>query len=53
LLAQSYSPLDAAIMGVYLHGLAADIGAPKMSYQAFIASDIIENIGNAYIDSIP
>ncbi len=53
LLAQSYSPLDAAIMGVYLHGLAADIGAPIMSYQAFIASDIIENIGNAYIDSIP
>lgn len=52
LVAQSYNPLDAAIMGVYLHGLTADIGAPKMSYQAFIASDIIENIGNAYIESI-
>lgn len=52
LLAQSYSPIDAAIMGVYLHGLTADIGAPKSSYQAFIASDIIENIGNAYIELI-
>jgi len=52
LVAQSYNPLDAAIMGVYLHGLTADICAPKMSFQAFIASDIIENIGNAYIQSI-
>lgn len=52
LVAQSYAPLDAAIMGVYLHGLTADIGTPKMSYQAFIASDIIENIGNAYIELI-
>jgi NAD(P)H-hydrate repair Nnr-like enzyme with NAD(P)H-hydrate dehydratase domain len=39
-------------MGVFLHGLTADIGAPKSSYQAFIASDIIENIGNAYIELI-
>jgi tetratricopeptide (TPR) repeat protein len=52
LVAQSYKPLDAAIMGVYLHGLTANIGAPKSSYQAFIASDIIENIGNAYIELI-
>ena len=51
LVAQSYMPLDAAILGVYLHGLTADIAAPKMSYQAFIASDIIENIGNAYLES--
>lgn len=53
LVAQSYPPLDAAIMGVYLHGMTANIGAPKMSYQAFIASDIIENIGNAYIELAP
>jgi hydroxyethylthiazole kinase-like uncharacterized protein yjeF len=51
LVAQSYKPLDAAILGVYLHGLTAEIAAPKMSYQAFIASDIIENIGNAYLES--
>jgi len=52
LVAQSYTPLDAAILGVYLHGLTADIAAPKMSYQAFIASDIIGNIGNAYLYSM-
>jgi hydroxyethylthiazole kinase-like uncharacterized protein yjeF len=52
LVAQSYNQLDAAIMGVYLHGLTANIAAPKMSYQAFLASDIIENIGNAYIESM-
>jgi hypothetical protein len=39
-------------MGVYLNGLTANIGAPKSSYQEFLASDIIENIGNVYIDSI-
>ena len=49
LLAQSYNPIDASILGVYLHGLTADIAAPIMSYQSFIASDIIEMIGKAYL----
>jgi hydroxyethylthiazole kinase-like uncharacterized protein yjeF len=49
LLAQSYEPIDAAIIGVYLHGLTADIALPEMGYQAFIASDIVDNIGKAYL----
>lgn len=49
LLAQSYAPLDAAVMGVYLHGLTADIALPETGHQSFIASDIIENIGKAYL----
>ncbi|TRX22209.1 NAD(P)H-hydrate dehydratase [Flavobacterium franklandianum] len=49
LLAQSYEPVDAAILGVYLHGLTADIALPKTGYQAFIASDVIKNIGKAYL----
>ncbi|PZX93118.1 NAD(P)H-hydrate dehydratase [Flavobacterium aquariorum] len=49
LLAQSYSPIDAALLGVYLHGLTADIALPTTGYQSFIASDIIENIGRAYL----
>ena len=49
LLAQSYKPLDAAILGVYLHGLTADIALPETGYQSFIASDIIANIGKAYL----
>ncbi|OAB27146.1 yjeF C-terminal region, hydroxyethylthiazole kinase-related [Flavobacterium fryxellicola] len=49
LLAQSYEPVNAAILGVYLHGLTADIALPETGYQSFIASDIIENIGKAYL----
>ena len=49
LLAQSYEAIDAAILGVYLHGLTADIALPKTCYQAFIASDVIKNIGKAYL----
>ncbi|WP_298223093.1 NAD(P)H-hydrate dehydratase [Flavobacterium sp.] len=49
LLAQSYAPIDAAILGVYLHGKTADIALPETGYQSFIASDIIENIGKAYL----
>lgn len=49
LLAQSYEPIDAAILGVYLHGLTADIALPETGYQSFIASDIISNIGKAYL----
>ena len=49
LLAQSYEPIDAAILGVYLHGLTADIALPETGYQAFIASDCIEHIGKAYL----
>lgn len=49
LLAQSYTAQDAAVFGVYLHGLAADIGVEKLSRQAFTASDIISHLGNAYL----
>ena len=49
LLAQSYEPVNAAILGVYLHGLTADIALPDTGYQSFIASNVIENIGKAYL----
>jgi len=49
LLAQSYEPIDAAIIGVYLHGLTADIALPETGCQSFIASDIILNIGKAFL----
>ncbi|PRZ27778.1 hydroxyethylthiazole kinase-like uncharacterized protein yjeF [Flavobacterium granuli] len=49
LLAQSYEPIQAAILGVYLHGLTADIALPETGYQSFIASDIISNIGKAFL----
>lgn len=49
LLAQSYTPIDAAILGVFLHGLTADLALPETGYQSFIASDIIANIGKAFL----
>jgi len=49
LLAQSYKAVDAAILGVYLHGLTADIALPETGHQSFIASSIIEHIGKAYL----
>jgi len=49
LLAQSYRPLEAAQLGVFLHGLTADIALPQTGYQSFIASDIIENLGKAFL----
>ena len=49
LLSQSYKACDAAILGVYLHGLTADIALPETGHQSFIASDCIANIGKAYL----
>lgn len=49
LLSQGYDPINAAILGVYLHGLAGDIAAAEKSIEGLIASDIIENIGAAYL----
>jgi hydroxyethylthiazole kinase-like uncharacterized protein yjeF len=48
LLSQKYSPLNACIFGVYLHGLSGDIAAKNISEEALIANDIIENLGNAF-----
>ncbi len=49
LLGQGYKPFDAAITGVYLHGLAGDLALEETSQEALIAGDIVENIGNAYL----
>ena len=44
LLAQHYSQEDAATYGVYLHGLAGDIAAEKLSEECVTASDLIDNL---------
>lgn len=48
LLAQGYESQEAAILGVYLHGLAGDIAAGHQSQEAMIAGDIIRNLGAAF-----
>lgn len=47
LLAQGYSPQDAAIIGVYLHGLAGDVAMDKHGGINLVASDIITAIPEA------
>jgi NAD(P)H-hydrate epimerase len=48
LLAQGYSPGDAALLGVFLHGLAGDLAAKNLGYQAMIAGDLTEFLGAAW-----
>ncbi|MDD4778652.1 MAG: NAD(P)H-hydrate dehydratase [Fermentimonas sp.] len=48
LLAQGYKPIDAARTGVFLHGMTSNLTMQTIHPRSFIASDIIENIGNAY-----
>jgi hydroxyethylthiazole kinase-like uncharacterized protein yjeF len=48
LLGQGYSPANAALIGVYLHGLAGDLAASRSSEESVIAGDIIDNIGKAF-----
>ena len=48
LVAQRYMPEEAALLGVYLHGLAGDIAASENGTESLIASDISKNIGKAF-----
>ena len=49
LLAQRYEPVDAAILGVYIHGLTADLAVTETGAESFIASDIFTYIGKAFL----
>jgi len=48
LLAQGYSSFEASVIGVYTHGLAADITKEEKGEIAMIPTDVIENIPNAF-----
>lgn len=47
--AQGYTSLETCLLGVYLHGLAGDLAAEEKGYEALIAGDIVEYLGNAYL----
>ncbi len=49
-LTQGYSSLEACIAGVFIHGYAADIAKKTLSEFSLIASDIIDNLGRAFIE---
>jgi hydroxyethylthiazole kinase-like uncharacterized protein yjeF len=48
LLAQGYEPKHAAKLGVYLHGLAADIALQNQSMESMLITDVIECLGEAF-----
>jgi NAD(P)H-hydrate epimerase len=48
LIAQSYQPEQAVLLGVYLHGLAGDIAAAKLAEETMLPSDIIQYLANAF-----
>jgi len=48
LIAQGYEPTHAAILGVYIHGLAGDFAAKELSKEAMTAGDIIRFLPEAF-----
>ena len=49
LLAQGYSPKSAALLGVYVHGLAGDMAALDRSEEALTAGDLVEYLGASWL----
>ena len=49
LLSRGYLPADAAVLGVYIHGLAGDMAASHTVQESLTASDIIDNISYAFL----
>ncbi len=47
LLAQGYSPQNAAMIAVFQHGAAADIAATMLGETAMLPSDLVQYFGNA------
>ena len=50
LIGQTYEPVIAAVLGVFLHGKSGDIAASELGYESVLASDIAVNIGKAIKD---
>ena len=48
LLAQQYDAAEAAKLGVFIHGLAADLAIEQQSHESLMASDIAANLGKAF-----
>ncbi len=48
---QGLSDFDAAVLGVYIHGLAGDIAAEKIGQVSLMTTDIIQALSDAFIKS--
>ena len=49
LLAQHYPAAHAAILGVYLHGLAGDFAAQALSQETMTAGDLVRHLSSAFL----
>lgn len=49
LLAQKYTEEETTILGVWLHGKAADFASEKYSKEAMQPTDVIDEIGNVFL----
>jgi yjeF C-terminal region, hydroxyethylthiazole kinase-related len=47
-LAQGYSEEEAAVLGVWFHGKAADLAARKYSKEAMLPTEVISEFGNVF-----
>jgi NAD(P)H-hydrate epimerase len=50
LLARGYSPEQAALLGVYLHGAAGEIASRHWGMESVLATDLIDSIGTAFLE---
>lgn len=48
LLAQGYNAKEAALLGVYIHGLAGNLALEEQSKESLIASDLMSFLGKAF-----
>ena len=49
LIGQGLTDFDAAVLGVYIHGLAGDIAAEKVGQVSLMATDIVEALPDAFL----
>lgn len=49
LLAQDYTPCQAAQIGVYIHGVAGDLAATEKGEISLIAGDLVDYLGKAFL----
>jgi NAD(P)H-hydrate epimerase len=49
LLAQEYNPLEACLLGVYIHGLAGDIAAAEQSEESLTSGDLVRYLGKSFM----
>ena len=48
LLSQGVQPIDAAVISVFVHGLAGDLAADQLTERSVIAGDLIDFLSEAY-----